>query len=80
MAYTASMMGEELTRRRRALRLSQVALAGELGVHPMTVSRWERGARTMDVAWSTVVTQRLGALERDKQRRERRARRDQPDA
>lgn len=30
-------------RRRKALKLSQAALAHELGVHALTVSRWETG-------------------------------------
>jgi non-specific serine/threonine protein kinase len=38
---------EELRRRRRALGLTQAALAAELGVAANSVARWERGARAM---------------------------------
>jgi transcriptional regulator with XRE-family HTH domain len=38
-----SIGGEELRARRRALRLSQTALAAALNVAPNTVARWERG-------------------------------------
>ena len=37
------MNSETLKARRAALRLSQEALAYELGVSVMTISRWERG-------------------------------------
>jgi DNA-binding transcriptional regulator YiaG len=36
------MSGEELRRHRRRLGLTQVQLAAELDVHPITLSRWER--------------------------------------
>jgi len=38
---------DELKRLRKRLGLSQQQLANELGVHVMTVSRWETGAREM---------------------------------
>lgn len=41
------MSPDELKRHREAMKLSQQALADELGVHMMTVSRWERGARAI---------------------------------
>ena len=37
------MTGAELAERRRALGLSQYALAAALGVHRSTVKRWEEG-------------------------------------
>ena len=38
------MTGQELrSLRRNGLKLSQAALASELGVHALTVSRWELG-------------------------------------
>ena len=37
------MTEKELKRYREKLGLSQAELAAQLGVHPMTVSRWERG-------------------------------------
>jgi DNA-binding transcriptional regulator YiaG len=37
------MTASDMKHRRRALELTQTDLAKRLGVHPMTVSRWERG-------------------------------------
>jgi transcriptional regulator with XRE-family HTH domain len=37
------MTAAEVARLRKRLGLTQEGLAKELGVHPMTVSRWERG-------------------------------------
>jgi transcriptional regulator with XRE-family HTH domain len=37
------MTGSEMRRLREKLGLKQTELAQRLGVHPMTVSRWERG-------------------------------------
>jgi len=37
------MTAPQLKKLRARLGLDQVALARRLGVHPMTVSRWERG-------------------------------------
>jgi transcriptional regulator with XRE-family HTH domain len=34
--------GKEIKRARKVLGVSQIELAEKLGVHPMTVSRWER--------------------------------------
>lgn len=38
-----SMSAQEFTAWRERRGLSQIELARELGVHPMTVSKWERG-------------------------------------
>jgi len=37
------MTGAEVRRHRRRLGFTQVQLAKQLGVHPVTVSRWENG-------------------------------------
>jgi DNA-binding transcriptional regulator YiaG len=37
------MTASGIKRHRQALALSQVQLAKRLGVHPITLSRWERG-------------------------------------
>ncbi len=37
------MNGEEISQLRQKMGLSQVQLAQLLGVHPLTVSKWERG-------------------------------------
>jgi DNA-binding transcriptional regulator YiaG len=37
------MTASDMKHRRRALELTQTDLAKRLGVHSMTVSRWERG-------------------------------------
>ena len=34
----------DLRKRRAELHMTQAALAKELAVHPLTISRWERGA------------------------------------
>lgn len=39
------MTPEELVAHRKALRMTQQALADALGVHQVTVARWETGAR-----------------------------------
>ena len=36
------MTGNEVRQHRQRLRLKQTELADKLGVHPITVSRWER--------------------------------------
>ncbi len=36
------MTGEEFRRRRRRLGFTQVGLAQRIGVHEITISRWER--------------------------------------
>lgn len=41
------MNGDELKQRREALEMTQEQLANQLGVNVMTVSRWERGLRTI---------------------------------
>ncbi len=38
------MTADELKRARKRLGLKQTEFALQLGVHPMTLSRWERGA------------------------------------
>ena len=43
MVYTSTMTGTDVQRLRRRLRLTQAALARKIGVHALTVSRWERG-------------------------------------
>jgi len=49
---TPAMMGRDLRARRRALGLTQVALAEAVGTRPVMVGRWERGEAlpTMDEA------------------------------
>jgi transcriptional regulator with XRE-family HTH domain len=49
------MTSEDLKRRRLALGLSQVELAGLLHVDPMTVSRWERGQHRIPEAVALAV-------------------------
>jgi transcriptional regulator with XRE-family HTH domain len=42
-----AMKPDDLKARREALKLTQDQLARELGIDVMTVSRWERGARSI---------------------------------
>jgi transcriptional regulator with XRE-family HTH domain len=41
------MDADELKEKRKALEMTQAQLAEELGVNIMTVSRWERGLRSI---------------------------------
>jgi DNA-binding transcriptional regulator YiaG len=45
MANITLVDAEKLKRIRKRLALTQVELAVELGVHPITVAKWETGAR-----------------------------------
>jgi DNA-binding transcriptional regulator YiaG len=50
------MTGEQLKRaRKNTLRIDQVTLAKKLGVHSMTVSKWERGASPIPKATGELV-------------------------
>jgi DNA-binding transcriptional regulator YiaG len=54
-----------LKRLRDQLDLTQTALATELGVHPMTISKWETGARKIPEPVAKLV-QRMRAERRSK--------------
>lgn len=43
-AFGPPMSGADIAHLRKHLKLTQTQLAGLLGVHMITVSRWERGA------------------------------------
>ena len=51
--------GEKLKEARRRNGLSQVELADALGVHSMTVSRWELSIRYPDVRYLPAMTRLL---------------------
>lgn len=57
------MTADELRRRRERLRLTQQELADRLGVHRVTVNRWENGALAIDRP--EMVELALGAIERE---------------
>ena len=61
----------ELVARREALGLTQAEFGTELAVHPITVSRWERGERRIP----EMLALALEALEGRQRRRRRRRRR-----
>jgi DNA-binding transcriptional regulator YiaG len=58
----------ELRRLREELKLTQVEFAHELGVHPMTVSKWESGARGIPEPVARLA-QRMRAERRAKTRK-----------
>jgi DNA-binding transcriptional regulator YiaG len=58
------MNGDEITRRRKALGLTQTELAEAVGVHPITVNRWEVGKATPSGLALRVLSQTLDELER----------------
>jgi transcriptional regulator with XRE-family HTH domain len=49
------MTEEQLKRARKALGLEQTELAKRLGVHPMTVSKWECGTSPIPKATGELV-------------------------
>ena len=53
------MSGEELRECRERLGLTQEQLAKQMGVHVMTVSRWERGARKIQTPIEKLVREIL---------------------
>lgn len=54
------MSGEELRRRRLALRLSQTEMAAQLGIHQNTLCRWEKqGVPRLSVTLAKVTLERL---------------------
>lgn len=58
------MSGEELRRRRLALRLSQTDMAAQLGIHQNTLCRWEKqGVPRLSVALAQVTLERLERTE-----------------
>ena len=62
------MTRENFLRLRRAIGLSQVALAAQLGVHEMTVSRWERGTVPIPEPVAQLMT-RLATEKKPKKRK-----------
>ena len=57
------MTGAEFARRRAALGLTQRALADKLGVHRVTLARWEGGTHPVLEAAARLLTY----IERDKE-------------
>ena len=49
------MTAEQLKRARKALELEQTELAKRLGVHPMTISKWERGTSPIPKATGELI-------------------------
>ena len=62
------MHPEELKRLRERLALTQQELAKEIGVHPMTVSKWETGASGIPGPVARLV-ERMDAERREKKRK-----------
>lgn len=54
------MIGSELAQKRHLLSMTQPQLAERLGVHPVTVSNWERGADEVPRYAESFVDAELG--------------------
>ena len=67
------MTPDELRTRRKALRLSQTALAEALGVTQHTVSRWERGKMAIRAPRSVWLDQGMQRIEQERKPKRRRA-------
>jgi DNA-binding transcriptional regulator YiaG len=61
--------GSEMKRHRETLGLKQTELAERLGVHPMTVSRWERGVGAISKPVEQLVLMFAASSKRDKAKR-----------
>jgi transcriptional regulator with XRE-family HTH domain len=66
---TKTALSLDLVKRRTELGMTQVALANALGVHPLTVSRWERS--TQKVGHPRLVLAYLALLELRHQQQDR---------
>lgn len=62
------MTGSEVRRLREALGVTQPELAEELGVHPITISRWERDKARVPTAAARLLTM-LAQAKRSRRRR-----------
>jgi DNA-binding transcriptional regulator YiaG len=62
-----TMTAEDFRRQRRRLQMSQIELAAKIGVHPMTLSRWERGTVKVPMP----VAQLIELLDREHRRASR---------
>jgi putative transcriptional regulator len=59
------MNPKEIVATRRLLKLGQIELASLMGVHPMTVSRWERG-KVFPTAYQSEMLTQFKLASRDK--------------
>lgn len=73
LAYDGNVEPDELKRLREQIGLSQPEFAAELGVHPMTVSRWERGERGIPEPVARLA-ERLARERKQRDRKEQKAR------
>jgi transcriptional regulator with XRE-family HTH domain len=63
------MTGDELKRYRAILRSTQEDLADEIAVHPMTVSRWERGTVAIPAPVAKLIEILVAQAKRTKRRK-----------
>ena len=63
------MNSDEILRRRTALNLTQQQLADAVGVHQITVHRWEAGKSTPSGLALRLLEETLERLEKDQARR-----------
>lgn len=60
--------GDELSKLRGRLGLTQTALAAQLGVHPITISKWETGVHAVPEPVAKLLRLMASAAPRSKRR------------
>ena len=55
MTHDFTIRPDKIKKARTALGMSQIKFAGILNVHPMTISKWERGESSPDSAQEDII-------------------------
>jgi len=73
MAIMTTVTPEEFKRQREAAGLTQAALAGMIGVHPVTIARWETEMRRIPEMGARLLALIVEQKRAGEQKRPRRA-------